>query len=195
MYAFCGALFGITSMITLLAISIDRYIVITKPLQAIHWNSKRRTALAIVLVWLYSLAWSLAPLLGWSECTTPAPSLIIIMIIFTLFLFFIQPARLKLHWQPVALNTDLLMLFQKNWIHPVYGFTLLGSYIPEGLMTSCTWDYVTYTLANRSYTMMLCCFVFFIPLGVISYCYLFMFLAIRKTSRYVRASPFLRWAF
>ncbi|XP_075870790.1 melanopsin-A-like isoform X1 [Nelusetta ayraudi] len=125
MYAFCGALFGITSMITLLAISIDRYIVITKPLQAIHWNSKRRTALAIVLVWLYSLAWSLAPLVGWS------------------------------------------------------------SYIPEGLMTSCTWDYVTYTLANRSYTMMLCCFVFFIPLGIIFYCYLFMFLAIRKTSREV----------
>lgn len=60
-------------MITLLAISIDRYIVITKPLQAIHWNSKRRTALAIVLVWLYSLAWSLAPLLGWSECTTLPP--------------------------------------------------------------------------------------------------------------------------
>lgn len=75
MYAFCGALFGITSMITLLAISIDRYIVITKPLQAIHWNSKRRTALAIVLVWLYSLAWSLAPLVGWSKCATSGPFL------------------------------------------------------------------------------------------------------------------------
>ncbi|KAM9858038.1 opsin 4xb [Aulostomus maculatus] len=125
MYAFCGALFGITSMINLLAISIDRYLVITKPLQAIHWSSKRRTTLAIVMVWLYSLAWSLAPLVGWS------------------------------------------------------------SYIPEGLMTSCTWDYVTYTLANRSYTMMLCCFVFFIPLGIIFYCYLFMFLAIRKTGREV----------
>ncbi|XP_034397625.1 opsin 4xb [Cyclopterus lumpus] len=124
-YAFCGALFGITSMINLLAISIDRYLVITKPLQNIHWGSKRRTTLAILLVWLYSLAWSLAPLVGWS------------------------------------------------------------SYIPEGLMTSCTWDYVTYTLANRSYTMMLCCFVFFIPLGIIFYCYLFMFLAIRKTSREV----------
>uniref|UniRef100_A0A3Q3G0X5 Rhodopsin n=1 Tax=Labrus bergylta TaxID=56723 RepID=A0A3Q3G0X5_9LABR len=125
MYAFCGALFGIASMINLLAISIDRYLVITKPLRAMHWSSKRRTTLAIILVWLYSLAWSLAPLVGWS------------------------------------------------------------SYIPEGLMTSCTWDYVTYTLANRSYTMMLCCFVFFIPLGVIFYCYLFMFLAIRKTSREV----------
>ncbi|KAA8584596.1 hypothetical protein FQN60_008381 [Etheostoma spectabile] len=66
MYAFCGALFGITSMINLLAISLDRYIVITKPLQAIRWTSKRRTCLVIVLVWLYSLAWSLAPLLGWN---------------------------------------------------------------------------------------------------------------------------------
>ncbi|XP_054630649.1 opsin 4xb isoform X2 [Dunckerocampus dactyliophorus] len=125
MYAFCGALFGIASMINLLAISIDRYLVITKPLKVIHWSSKRRTTLAIIMVWLYSLAWSLAPLVGWS------------------------------------------------------------SYIPEGLMTSCTWDYITYSLANRSYTMMLCCFVFFIPLLIIFYCYLFMFLAVRKTSREV----------
>ncbi|XP_041826129.1 opsin 4xa isoform X1 [Melanotaenia boesemani] len=123
MYAFCGALFGITSMINLLAISLDRYIVITKPLQSIAWTSARRTCLSIALVWLYSFAWSLAPLLGWS------------------------------------------------------------SYIPEGLMTSCTWDYVTSTPANKSYTLMLCCFVFFIPLGIISYCYLCMFLAIRHTSR------------
>nr|XP_015195760.1 PREDICTED: melanopsin-like [Lepisosteus oculatus] len=123
LYAFCGALFGITSMITLLAISIDRYLVITKPLQSIQWTSKRRTSLVILLVWLYSLAWSLAPLVGWS------------------------------------------------------------SYIPEGLMTSCTWDYVTATPSNRSYTLMLCCFVFFIPLLIISYCYVFMFIAIRSTSR------------
>ncbi|XP_076159253.1 opsin 4xa isoform X1 [Alosa pseudoharengus] len=122
-YAFCGALFGISSMINLLAIAIDRYIVITKPLQAIRWTSKRRTLLIILVVWLYSLAWSLAPLLGWS------------------------------------------------------------SYIPEGLMTSCTWDYVTSTPSNKSYTLMLCCFVFFVPLGIILYCYLFMFLAIRSTGR------------
>ncbi|XP_039471439.1 opsin 4xa [Oreochromis aureus] len=122
-YAFCGALFGIASMINLLAISIDRYVVITKPLKALQWTSAKRTYLIIALVWLYSLAWSLAPLLGWS------------------------------------------------------------SYIPEGLMTSCTWDYVTSTPANKSYTLMLCCFVFFIPLGIISYCYVCMFLAIRQASR------------
>ncbi|XP_051552365.1 melanopsin-A-like isoform X1 [Myxocyprinus asiaticus] len=122
-YAFCGALFGITSMINLLAISIDRYLVITKPLQTIQSNSKRKTFLAILCIWLYSLAWSLAPLIGWS------------------------------------------------------------SYIPEGLMTSCTWDYVSPSPANRSYTMMLCCFVFFIPLAIILYCYLYMFLSVRQAGR------------
>ncbi|XP_073443979.1 melanopsin-B-like [Dendrobates tinctorius] len=125
-YAFCGALFGITSMMTLLAIAVDRYLVITKPLQSIQWSSKKRTLQVIVLVWLYSLMWSMAPLLGWS------------------------------------------------------------SYVPEGLMISCTWDYVTSTTANKSYTMMLCCCVFFIPLLVILHCYLLMFLAIRSTSRNVQ---------
>uniref|UniRef100_A0A8C5MF22 G-protein coupled receptors family 1 profile domain-containing protein n=1 Tax=Leptobrachium leishanense TaxID=445787 RepID=A0A8C5MF22_9ANUR len=125
-YAFCGALFGITSMMTLLAISVDRYLVITKPLRSIHWSSKKRTLQVIVVVWLYSFMWSLAPILGWS------------------------------------------------------------SYIPEGLMISCTWDYITYTTSNRSYTMMLCCCVFFVPLLVISHCYLFIFLAIRSTGRDVQ---------
>nr|DBA28809.1 TPA: hypothetical protein GDO54_009105 [Pyxicephalus adspersus] len=125
-YAFCGALFGITSMMTLLAIAVDRYLVITKPLQSIQWSSKKRTLQVIALVWLYSLMWSMAPLLGWS------------------------------------------------------------SYVPEGLMISCTWDYTSATTANKMYTMMLCCFVFFIPLLVISQCYLLMFLAIRSTSRNVQ---------
>ncbi|XP_012959557.2 melanopsin isoform X1 [Anas platyrhynchos] len=126
LYAFCGALFGITSMMTLLAISVDRYLVITKPLRSIQWTSKKRTMQVIAAVWLYSLGWSVAPLFGWS------------------------------------------------------------SYVPEGLMISCTWDYVTYSPANRSYTMILCCCVFFIPLIIIFHCYLFMFLAIRSTGRDVQ---------
>ncbi|KAH0615850.1 hypothetical protein JD844_026435 [Phrynosoma platyrhinos] len=66
LYAFCGALFGITSMMTLLAISVDRYCVITKPLQSIKRTSKKRTCLIIAFVWLYSLGWSVCPLFGWS---------------------------------------------------------------------------------------------------------------------------------
>jgi r-opsin len=66
-YAFCGALFGITSMITLMVIALDRYLVITRPLATIGVSSKRRTALVLLGVWLYALAWSLPPFFGWSK--------------------------------------------------------------------------------------------------------------------------------
>ncbi|XP_051897011.1 opsin 4xb [Pristis pectinata] len=123
LYGFCGALFGITSMITLMTITIDRYRVITKPLQTIGLTTKKNIQQIILAVWLYSLAWSLPPLFGWS------------------------------------------------------------SYILEGLMTSCTWDYLTISPSHRSYTLMLCCFVFFVPLLVISYCYIFMFKAVKSRCR------------
>lgn len=66
-YAFCGAVFGITSMITLTAIALDRYLVITRPLATIGMGSKRRTAIVLLGVWLYALVWSLPPFFGWSK--------------------------------------------------------------------------------------------------------------------------------
>lgn len=79
------------------------------------------------------------------------------------------------------LNQQLCKLWVYVWI--MYSMYFIGSYVPEGLMISCTWDYVTYSPANRSYTMILCCCVFFIPLIIIFHCYLSMFLAIRRTGR------------
>ncbi|XP_069835289.1 melanopsin [Dendropsophus ebraccatus] len=125
LYAFCGALFGITSMITLMVIAVDRYFVITRPLASIGVMSKKRAVLILLGVWLYALAWSLPPFFGWS------------------------------------------------------------AYVPEGLLTSCTWDYMTFTPSVRAYTMLLFCFVFFIPLFVIIYCYIYIFKAIRNTNRAV----------
>ncbi|XP_038600237.1 melanopsin [Tachyglossus aculeatus] len=126
LYAFCGALFGITSMITLTVIALDRYFVITHPLASIGFISKRRVLLILTGVWVYSLAWSLPPFFGWS------------------------------------------------------------AYVPEGLLTSCSWDYMTFTPPVRAYTMLLFCFVFFIPLMVIIYCYFFIFQAIRGTNKAVQ---------
>ncbi|XP_075073123.1 melanopsin isoform X1 [Mixophyes fleayi] len=126
LYAFCGALFGITSMITLMVIAVDRYFVITRPLASIGRMSKKRAVLILLGVWLYALAWSLPPFFGWS------------------------------------------------------------AYVPEGLMTSCTWDYMTFTPSVRAYTMLLFCFVFFIPLFIIIYCYIFIFKAIKNTNRAVQ---------
>lgn len=67
LYAFCGALFGITSMITLMVIALDRYFVITKPLASVGVTSKKKALIILVGVWLYSLAWSLLPFFGWSK--------------------------------------------------------------------------------------------------------------------------------
>nr|XP_020661617.1 melanopsin [Pogona vitticeps] len=126
LYAFCGALFGIASMITLTVIALDRYFVITRPLASIGVMSKKKALLILLGVWLYSLAWSLPPFFGWS------------------------------------------------------------AYVPEGLLTSCSWDYITFTPSIRAYTMLLFCFVFFIPLIVIIYSYVFIFRAIKKANRTVR---------
>ncbi|XP_065494951.1 melanopsin isoform X7 [Caloenas nicobarica] len=132
LYAFCGALFGITSMITLMVIALDRYFVITKPLASVGVTSKKKALIILVGVWLYSLAWSLPPFFGWS------------------------------------------------------------AYVPEGLLTSCSWDYTTFTPSVRAYTMLLFCFVFFIPLIAIIYSYIFIFEAIKKANKYSHVlTPFM----
>ncbi|XP_049615345.1 melanopsin-A isoform X1 [Syngnathus scovelli] len=123
LYAFCGALFGICSMMTLMVIAVDRYVVITRPLASLGSMSRRKALSIVAVAWLYSMGWSLPPFFGWS------------------------------------------------------------AYVPEGLMTSCSWDYMTFTPAVRSYTMLLFTFVFFIPLFVIIFCYCCIFRAIRHTTR------------
>ncbi|XP_034083261.1 melanopsin-A-like isoform X2 [Gymnodraco acuticeps] len=128
LYAFCGALFGICSMITLMVIAIDRYFVITRPLTSIGVLSRRRAFFILMGAWTYSLAWSLPPFFGWS------------------------------------------------------------AYVPEGLLTSCSWDYMTFTPSVRAYTMLLFIFVFFLPLFIIIYCYFFIFRAIRSTTQAVGMS-------
>ncbi|XP_028991161.1 melanopsin-A-like isoform X2 [Betta splendens] len=122
-YAFCGALFGICSMMTLMVIAVDRYMVITRPLASLGVMSSRKALNILAVVWLYSMGWSLPPFFGWS------------------------------------------------------------AYVPEGLMTSCSWDYMTFTPSVRSYTMLLFTFVFFIPLAIIVFCYCRIFRAIRHTTR------------
>ncbi|KAI1887080.1 hypothetical protein AGOR_G00202440 [Albula goreensis] len=125
LYAFCGALFGICSMITLTVIALDRYFVITRPLASIGVMSRKRALAILAAAWLYSMGWSLPPFFGWS------------------------------------------------------------AYVPEGLLTSCSWDYTTFSPSVRAYTMLLFTFVFFIPLFIIIYCYFFIFRAIRDTNKAV----------
>lgn len=126
LYAFCGALFGITSMMTLTAIAVDRCLAITRPLALLGGVSRGRVLGVLVGVWLYSLGWSLPPFFGWS------------------------------------------------------------AYVPEGLQTSCSWDYMSFTAAVRTYTILLFVFVFFVPLGLIAGCYFTIFQAVRRAGREVQ---------
>uniref|UniRef100_A0A673KKF8 Opsin 4.1 n=1 Tax=Sinocyclocheilus rhinocerous TaxID=307959 RepID=A0A673KKF8_9TELE len=95
LYAFCGALFGICSMMTLTAIAADRCLAITQPLALVGRVSRHKAGAVLAVVWLYSLGWSLPPFFGWS------------------------------------------------------------AYVPEGLQTSCSWDYMTFTPSVRAYTILL----------------------------------------
>lgn len=126
LYAFCGGLFGICSMVTLTAIAVDRCLAITRPLALLGQVDQGRAGTVLALMWLYALGWSLPPFFGWS------------------------------------------------------------AYVPEGLQTSCSWDYMSFTTSVRTYTILLFMFVFFIPLSIIAACYLAIFRAIRKTRREVR---------
>ena len=67
LYAFCGALFGICSMMTLMVIAVDRYVVITRPLASLGVMSHRKALSIVAVAWVYSMGWSLPPFFGWSE--------------------------------------------------------------------------------------------------------------------------------
>ncbi|GAA6235094.1 melanopsin-like [Lates japonicus] len=125
LYAFCGALFGITSMMTLTAIAVDRCLAITRPLALLGGVSRRWVLAVLAGVWLYSLGWSLPPFFGWS------------------------------------------------------------AYVPEGLQTSCSWDYMSFTATVRTYTILLFAFVFFVPLALIAGCYFAIFWAVWRAGQEV----------
>ncbi|XP_045149425.1 melanopsin isoform X5 [Echinops telfairi] len=97
---------------------------------------------------------------------TPANMLIINLAVSDFLMSFTQA--------PVFFTSSLY----KQWL-----FGEAGAYVPDGLLTSCSWDYMSFTPSVRAYTMLLFCFVFFLPLLVIIYCYIFIFRAIRETGR------------
>ncbi|CAF96662.1 unnamed protein product, partial [Tetraodon nigroviridis] len=178
LYAFCGALFGICSMITLTVIAIDRYFVITRPLTSIGVLSRKRAFIILMTVWVYSLGWSLPPFFGWSEHTHTHTH-----------------TRTR---DPVGAAVPCLTCANPSAAggrcfpcgsscprtpNPLWASA--GAYVPEGLLTSCTWDYMTFTPSVRAYTMLLFIFVFFLPLFIIIFCYIFIFRAIRSTNQSV----------
>ncbi|XP_040036744.2 teleost multiple tissue opsin 3b isoform X1 [Gasterosteus aculeatus] len=76
-YGFSNAFFGIVSLVSLSLLSLERYSAV---LGRTHSNSDssqyRRAWLAVAASWLYSLVWTLPPLLGWSSYGPEGPGTI-----------------------------------------------------------------------------------------------------------------------
>ncbi|XP_021358894.1 alpha-1A adrenergic receptor-like [Mizuhopecten yessoensis] len=62
------------SIITLTAISVDRYIGVTRPLQHSTIMSEKKACYVIIFVWIVSAAISVVPFIGWKEPQSPDPT-------------------------------------------------------------------------------------------------------------------------
>ncbi|KAM7374532.1 hypothetical protein PAMP_007183 [Pampus punctatissimus] len=69
-YGFSNALFGIVSLVSLSLLSFERYLVVLHSSSSEYCSQYRRARLAVAASWLYSLVWTLPPLLGWSRART-----------------------------------------------------------------------------------------------------------------------------
>nr|APY20622.1 long wavelength sensitive opsin [Meloe violaceus] len=65
-YGTAGSLFGCSSIWTMTFIALDRYNVIVKGLSA-QPMTRKTALLRILIIWIMSLAWTLAPLFGWNR--------------------------------------------------------------------------------------------------------------------------------
>uniref|UniRef100_A0A3Q3M3P3 Teleost multiple tissue opsin b n=1 Tax=Mastacembelus armatus TaxID=205130 RepID=A0A3Q3M3P3_9TELE len=71
-YGFINACLGIVSLISLAVLSYERYCTMISPTIADNKNY-RSAVLGIGFSWLYSLAWTVPPLLGWSKYGPEGP--------------------------------------------------------------------------------------------------------------------------
>jgi len=124
-HAFTGAIFGLTSLLTLAAIGYDRYCVIVKAFDGGHITSTK-AFIIIVLCWGYATAVSIWPFFGWN------------------------------------------------------------SYIPEGILTSCSFDYISQDWGTKSFGLFLFIFCYCIPITIIIFVYSQIVSAIRQHERALR---------
>ncbi|KAM6948742.1 pinopsin-like [Aplochiton taeniatus] len=71
-YGFANSLLGIVSLISLAVLSYERYSTMIGPTE-VDATNYRKVCQGICLSWLYSLAWTLPPLLGWSRYGPEGP--------------------------------------------------------------------------------------------------------------------------
>ncbi|XP_038212835.1 parapinopsin-like [Zerene cesonia] len=103
LYGFFMALLGITSITTLTVISFERYLMVTRPLRSRHLSTKG-AALSVVFIWVYSLALTTPPLMGWGNYVNEAANI-----------------SCSVNWHEQSMNTltYILFLFAMGQIVPL----------------------------------------------------------------------------
>ena len=62
-----NSLFCITSVLTLTAVSVDRYLAIVHPFEYQIWLTIKRAKVVLLCIWLQALVAALLPVFGWSR--------------------------------------------------------------------------------------------------------------------------------
>ncbi|CAH2090179.1 unnamed protein product [Euphydryas editha] len=107
LYGFFMALLGITSITTLTVISFERYLMVTRPLSSRHLTAKG-AALSVIFIWMYSLALTTPPLLGWGNYVNEAANI-----------------SCSVNWHEQSMNTLTYILF----------LFAMGQIVPLGIIT------------------------------------------------------------
>eukprot|EP00058_Branchiostoma_floridae_P000632 XP_002586120.1 hypothetical protein BRAFLDRAFT_110003 [Branchiostoma floridae] len=123
MEGFVVGMASIASVGSLVAIAVERFFSITRPMKSLTILTKRTFLGGVAVVWLYSLILVIPPLLGW------------------------------------------------------------GRYVREETKLSCSFDYLSTDDANRSYVIWLVIVAFGLPLLVIAYCYISVFITVKKCTK------------
>ncbi|XP_069835109.1 opsin-VA-like isoform X2 [Dendropsophus ebraccatus] len=66
---FAVTFFGIVALWSLSILAFERYVVICRPLGNLRLRGKH-SAIGILFVWVFSLIWTIPPIMGWSSYTT-----------------------------------------------------------------------------------------------------------------------------
>ena len=96
---------------SLSAVAIDRYLVISRPLDLAKKPTRTHAFVTVLLIWIYSAVFASMPLLGF------------------------------------------------------------GKYVPEGYLTSCSFDYLSDDVGTRIFILVFFIAAWLVPLSVIAYCY------------------------
>jgi r-opsin len=116
-----SGLTGTTSIMSLAIVAVDRYLVISQPLNINRKPTRTRAYLTVCFIWLYSTIFASLPLFG------------------------------------------------------------IGKYVPEGYLTSCSFDYLSEDVKTRSFILVFFVAAWFFPFCIITSCYTAIVWYVRKT--------------